>query len=289
MARRLVFLLIFFGSLFLTACQKEKKAIEKFTGERKGEGYFGAALQSESTGPGSWKSVGKPKSFPGALAATGHEEKLYLVGAQGKLLKVDLKNGAWEWLGNKEFQKTAVMFSDGDDLFLIRNGDLIKVDDDDGDTDKLGRSGDWSGAKHFAVWDDALYTVESDGYVYRTNLTTGGWKKLGSKPVGTTMNFFVVKDQLVQNYGKKFNRVSDNGEIEGLFFETSTDGFKHFKAVGEKVVFIDKKGQLHVGSSTGEFNATGTENLGDLSRLVTVDDRLFGLKIDGTLIEIEVP
>src|SRR5262249_37413453 len=55
-----------------------------------------------------------------------------------------------------------------------------------GDWVRIGKEGDWRGTKHAAADGGRLYSVETDGAFYVTDLASGAWQKAGKAEFGDT-------------------------------------------------------------------------------------------------------
>ena len=65
-----------------------------------------------------------------------------------------------------------------------------------GEWKQVGKAGDWAGTISGVVLGGKIYTAESSGALYATNLKAGSWKQLGKADFKDTAVLFAVGDLL---------------------------------------------------------------------------------------------
>lgn len=116
--------------------------------------------------------------------ATG---KLYIV-QNDHLQRIDDANasntGSYAVLGGAIWNGTTSMTSIADSLYIIRNGNLYKVDPTTGSRSVLGTAGDWSGATRMVAqqfYGDPTYLyVIQNSRLHRVNPANGSYTVLGN-------------------------------------------------------------------------------------------------------------
>lgn len=141
-----------------------------------GCGMYSAAVAAAK--PGDWKVVGKEGDYKKTKVATADGGKLYSVDSAGGLYVTDLASGTWKMIGEDDWSKTKWMWASGSTLMVVdSNGDMFKVNAADGKWKQIGEQWAWKGLKQGAMLDGALYTVESSGQLFVTDLGAGSGRR----------------------------------------------------------------------------------------------------------------
>src|SRR5207237_6239794 len=100
--------------------------------------------------------------------------RLYTTETGGAFYETDLDTGAWKQVGSGDFSNAAFLFGAGARLCGVnKQGGLFNVNLKDGTRRRVGAAGAWKETTRGVVLNGKLYTVESSGGLYETNLDTG--------------------------------------------------------------------------------------------------------------------
>ena len=135
--------------------------------------YLGIALNQEGAA-GGWKQVGANGDWKDTAAGTILNDKLYSAEHAGGFYVTDLSTGSWSKIGGDDYGNTVFMLGYNGSLYTIEtNGNLFHIDPNTGGWQQLGNNGDWQQTIAAAVLNEGMYTAESGGGLYRTNLPMG--------------------------------------------------------------------------------------------------------------------
>ncbi len=81
-------------------------------------------------------------------------------------------------------------------LTIESDGSLYRVSPTNGSWVQLGKSGDWKGTVAGTFLGGKLYTAESGGGLYATDSSTGVWRQIGKTDFGNTRHLFNNGDLL---------------------------------------------------------------------------------------------
>ncbi len=65
-----------------------------------------------------------------------------------------------------------------------------------GDKTRLGQPGDWKGTIAVTTYNNRLFSIESSGVLYETDLRNGKWRQLGKPDFVNTKHIFAVNESL---------------------------------------------------------------------------------------------
>lgn len=146
---------------------------------------------------GSWNRVGKQGDWKDTVAGTIFNDLLFTVDASGALYGTDLETAEWEQVGGENFSNTALMFAADRSLYTIeKNGDLFRVNPNEGNWTRIGRQGDWQDTLAGATLGHLLFTIDASGALYATDLHTAEWDQLGGNDFAKTALLFAAGDAL---------------------------------------------------------------------------------------------
>src|SRR5205085_1518271 len=129
---------------------------------------LGIALD-QAGAPGAWNRIGSEGAWKGARAGAVCKGRFYTAEADGTLRAADLDSGERKQIGNPDFGDTLVMVAQGDNLYTIKtNGNLFRVNPNDGGSVQVGPAGAWKAVRAAAVFKGHLYTASTDGTLRAT-------------------------------------------------------------------------------------------------------------------------
>src|SRR5688572_20631185 len=129
---------------------------------------------------GSRLYLGNLEAAAGARAAVMHERRVFVAGADGRLLRITLGDGeidACDAIGESGWDTRVLAAARGRVLAFEENGHLYGVDPESGAWERL--DGDWSNVRaaceiagELLVAAELLFVVDTEG---------GGWRQLGDE------------------------------------------------------------------------------------------------------------
>ena len=128
---------------------------------------------------GSWQQIGQ-SDFGATRFVFGAGTNLYTIESSGNLFRDDPASGAWAQIGaNGDWKNTLGVAVLNDQLFSAGSGGgLFCTNLGDGAKRKIG--GDEFGGTKFMFSDrDSLFTIETDGTLYRISPIDGTWSAVG--------------------------------------------------------------------------------------------------------------
>ncbi len=130
---------------------------------------------------GNWQQIGKP-DFAATQFMFSGGANLYTIETNGNLFRVDPASGGWSQLGvGGGWANTLAVAVLNDRLFSAEtSGGLFCTDLSNGTWQKIG--GDDFGATKFMFSDrNSLFTIETDGTLYRISPVDGKWSGVGQR------------------------------------------------------------------------------------------------------------
>jgi hypothetical protein len=166
-------------------------------------------------------------------------------------------------------------------LFIIGTGALHEV---------LGQSGAWKATMCGVVSANSrLYTIETNGALYSTNLETGRWFQIGKPEFAKTQFLFAVGVSLytIERDGNFYRvnqstgswiRVGPTGAWKNTIAGTTLDGLLYT---------VDVSGALYeTNPATGGWRQVGRPDFGNTTLMFGAGPSLYTLERDGSLYRI---
>jgi hypothetical protein len=266
--------------------------------------------------PGDWERIGLAGDWKDTTAGTLFKGRLYTVEKSGALYVTDLRTGEWKKLGKTEFAGTNYLVAGKDRLFSIdQAGNLYAIDPTDGSRRQVGAAGDWKATIATAVLGNTLYSAETSGKLYETDLPTGKWQALGKADFANTTQLFTAGGMLyslekdgslysISRQDGSWERLGPGGdwkgtlagtvhagklftvESSGCLYETLLNNAK-WKQVG-KADFANTRFLFSAGEALANLEANG--NPKNVQRLPAAfsGEALYSIEADGSLYRIKV-
>jgi len=145
---------------------------------------------------GSWD--GYEGDWKETKVGTIFENRLFTIEKKGALFGTDLKSGKWVPIGKPVHAGTAFLFPGNDALYTIdgKEGNLHRVNAKDGSRQQVGQPGSWKGTVAGTTLGGALYTVDANGALIKTNLADGTLTQVGKADFGSTTFLFGHAEKL---------------------------------------------------------------------------------------------
>jgi hypothetical protein len=140
----------------------------------------GGSLYSINRSTGDMKLLGAPGDWKDTVAAFGFDGKCFAVDRYGPVYVIPLATGRYQQLGSVSLNKsTLVLVGPVGLLSFDSTGTLFVAGLADGAKRQVGETGAFKGLAAAAIASDRLWTVDSAGMLYVTDLATGKQVKTG--------------------------------------------------------------------------------------------------------------
>ena len=161
-------------------------------------------LYAVNPSDGSWSQVGDAGDWRNSVCGLATHGRLFTI--EGACLYVtDPHSGAWETLSD-EFAGTGFLVGTDAGLFTIDDsGCLYHVSPSNGAWDSVGERGGWADTIAATTMGGALYTIESGGTLFETDLRTGRWAQRGDPDFADT-EFMVA-------HGRSLYTIESSGSL----------------------------------------------------------------------------
>jgi hypothetical protein len=154
----------------------------------------------------------------------------------------------------------------------------------------VGEGGAWKDTLAGAVLKGKLYSTESNGALYVTNLANGKWQPLGKAEFGDTTFMFAGPDKLytIEKSGNLYRVDPATGGWEQV---GDAGGWKNTQAgvvLKGKLYTTEAGGALYATDlATGKWKQVGKAEFGKAAFLFAAGDKLFSLDKDGSLYRVD--
>ena len=148
---------------------------------------------------------------------------------------------------------------------------------------RIGPLGGWGNTITAAVWDDALFTIESTGSLFRTDVTSGEWTRIGPLAfLGTKFLLAYKKGLLSEERSGILYRIDPKTgtweEIAGEFDSIAAT------VLNDQVYTIRRNGSLcRTEPDTGESEVIADNSFVGTQHLIAARDRLYTIEMTGSL------
>ena len=189
---------------------------------------------------GAWQQIGAAGDWKDTLVAAVLNDQLYTIETSGNFFRTDLNTGQWLKIGNADFAQTQFLFANGNSLYTIETtGTLFRVNPGDGSWAAIGRAGQWKNTVGGAILGGRLYTAQSDGKLFCTDLRSGNRREVGKADFAATRFMFPVGGKLytIEESGNLYRVEARAGEL--------IEAFNCFPDEWERVLREQGKGLSH--------------------------------------------
>lgn len=143
---------------------------------------------------GSFEQVGRPGDWLNTKAADAVDGSLYSVEKSGKLYYTDLSNGRWEELDDG--YDTRFLWAWGEYVYILENdGTVYKIDPESAEYERFGDQGAYRTTSAATIHNGTLYTIER-GILGSTDIDNGGFEELSGPDYANTKHLFGAGDSL---------------------------------------------------------------------------------------------
>jgi hypothetical protein len=252
------------------------------------------SLAAVNPADGSRRVVGPAPGWENTAAGVFRNGALYTTESYGNLWRTDPASGERKTVGKPEFGDTRFLFAARDALHTISwDGNLYAINPADGTWDPAAALGAWERTIATAMLKGRLYTVETTGWLYETNLTTGRYRSVGKPEFGRTKFLLALGDALysIEQDGSLYainpadgtwKRVGNPAEWYG----TTAAAVLKDRLYNTQPVLRngDTIGVLYVTDVTsGDWKQVGNPDFLNVRYLYAAGDTLYTIEADGNL------
>lgn len=149
-----------------------------------------------------------------------------------------------------------------------------------------GQTGVWKNTIAAAVLNDRFYSVEKNGALYDTDLTTGKWVQIGKPEFGKTKFMFAAGQNLltIETDGSLYRINPSSGGWTAVGDAGAWKGTIAGAFVSGRLCTIESDGVLYsTNPGTGVWAQIGKSEFARTQRLFGTSDALYSIESDGSL------
>jgi hypothetical protein len=154
---------------------------------------------------------------------------------------------------------------------------------------RLGPAGAWKDTMCGVVLNGRLYTVETSGCLYVTDLTRGTWQQIGKAEFGNTAWMFAAHDSLftIETDGSLYRVNPKDGSWVRVGPERAWRGTRAGAVLASRLYTVETNGGLYATDLTrGNWQQIGKAEFGNTAQMYAAGDSLFTIERDGTLYRV---
>ncbi len=158
-----------------------------------------------------------------------------------------------------------------------------------GEWKQIGKSGDWGKTRGGAVIGTTLYTIESGGHLYATELPSGAWKKIGGADYANTKFMIAGTDALytIETSGTLYKINPKDGTWGTLGKPGEWSKTIAATIHQSKLYTVESSGVFYVTDlATGGWKKLGKPEFANTVVIVSAGDSLFTVERSGSLYKI---
>jgi hypothetical protein len=154
---------------------------------------------------------------------------------------------------------------------------------------QLGAAGAWKETRVGVVLKDQLYTVETNGYLYVTDLLQGTWQQLGKGEFGAVLFLFAGRDKVyaIERDGCLYRFDPKMGGRVRVGAARAWKATRAAAVLGNRLFTVDAGGELGATDlGTGKRTPIGKPEFGATKFLFAAGDKLYTIENDGSLYRV---
>ena len=164
-----------------------------------------------------------------------------------------------------------------------------------GDRKRLGKAGNWKNTVAGAVLKNNLYSVESSGVLYSTDLKSGKWKPVGRAVFGRTKILLAANSSLysIETDGNLYRINPANGGRHRIGKAGEWKNTLNGATASNQLYSVEKSGALYrTNSTTGQWKQLGKPEFAGTNLILGRDKvaysetGIFTIETDGTLYNV---
>jgi hypothetical protein len=156
---------------------------------------------------------------------------------------------------------------------------------------RLGPAGAWKGTRVGAVLNDRLFTVETNGCLYVTDLSTGTWKEVGKQEFGDTVLMFAAAGSLytIEKSGSLYRVNPKNGTWIQVGAAGAWKNTQAAAVLGNRLYTVNAAGRLAATDlANGRKAAVGKPEFGATAAMFAAGNFLYTVERDGSLYRVNL-
>jgi hypothetical protein len=161
---------------------------------------------------------------------------------------------------------------------------------DAGAWEQVGQPGAWKATVAGVVYKDQLYTVESSGVLYATNLGTGEWKPIGKPDFAGTAFLFTAGDKLyaVEKDGGLYRVDPGDGARERVGKEGAWKATKAGVVVKDQLYVAETDGKLRAAPlDSDKRKQVGKAEFDNTTFMFTSGGKIYTIEGDGSFYRVD--
>jgi hypothetical protein len=154
---------------------------------------------------------------------------------------------------------------------------------------RIGPSGAWKDTCAGAFLKDMLYTVETNGALYVTDLAEGTWKQIGKLDYAKTKSLFAAGEMLyaLENDGSLYRIAPADGKRTSVGAPTAWKDTKAGVVLNGRLFTVEASGHLYeTDLITGDWKPIGNPEFANTAKLFASGASLYSIENDGSLYRI---
>jgi hypothetical protein len=154
---------------------------------------------------------------------------------------------------------------------------------------QLGKNGEWKATIVATSNGNSMYTVESSGALYKTDLTTGTWKQIGKSEFGNTKFIQYANGSLytIETNGSLYKVNPSSGSWSQIGKAGEWKATIHNCILGGAMYSIESSGALYkTNLTTGTWKQIGKSEFGNTKFMLASEGSLYTIETNGSLYKI---
>ena len=173
------------------------------------------------------------------------------------------------------------------DLYVL--GIALNQRGEEGSWQRVGPIGGWKNTLAGVFLKDRLYTVETNGILWRTNVETGVWTAVGRAEFANTRFMFAAGGCLytIETNGCLYRVGPDDGSWTQVGAAGDWSNTRAGCVLGDRLYTIEKGGALYeTNLGSGKWKQIGKAEFGKTSFVFSAGANLYSIESDGSLYRI---
>ncbi len=170
------------------------------------------------------------------------------------------------------------------------DGNLCRVDPSNGVSSQIGKAGAWKNTVAAAVLNDQLFTAESGGGLFCTDLGNGVWRQIGGNDFGQTEFMFSERNSLftIETDGTLYRVSPVDGAWSAIGQAGAWNGAVGACVLGGRLYTAEKSGQLiSTDLHTGSRSSVGRADFAATRFIFPVGGKIYTIETSGNLYRVE--
>lgn len=251
------------------------------------------SVSASTAGAGKRTLVARPSGWAAVVSGVAVGSRLFAVTRAGDLWAWTLPGGTPTRLARARFvAPRRILHYAGALLVFDGNGDLYRVDPKTLRQQRLGKVGAWKALISAVVLGDAIFSVERDGKMYRTDLRSLSWRIVGNPGWAKTKWMFSAQGKIytIERVGALYAVDPATGSWQRTGRFGAWAATTALTTLAGKLYTTERDGKFYrTDPPTGRYLRFGKADFGETRLLFAVASRLYALDRDGALYHVALP